>query len=88
MRAVLRVPHEEPTEIGGHFSTAPDKNVRPISFHDLATFAFPDKTDQHLSFLTGADVRTCRRWRAGGTEPPAEALSIIIVEIMKRFQQR
>lgn len=64
------------------------RNVQPISFNDLARFAFPDKTDKHLSFHTGYDERTCRRWRAGDTDAPAEALGVLISEIMKRFHQR
>ena len=92
MRAALQVPAREPTEIRGQISTPPDRFVPPrISFNDLATFAFPHKTDHHLSFHTGYDVRTCRRWRAskdGKNEPPAEALGVVLAEIMRRFHQR
>ena len=71
----------------------PDRNVRRIngtriSFGDLARFAWPTKTEANLSFLTGRDARTCRRWLAGDTEPPAEALGIILAEVMRRFHQR
>ncbi len=77
-------------------SATPDRNVRPvthinghrISFGDLAKFAWPQKAEANLAFLTGYDARTCRRWLAGDTEPPAEALGVILCEIMKRFHQR
>jgi hypothetical protein len=59
-----------------------------ISFGDLARFAWPQKAEANLSLLTGYDGRTCRRWLAGDTEPPAEALGVILAEIMKRFHQR
>lgn len=88
MRAASQVRLREPTEIRGQVSTPPDKIVPRISFHDIATFAFPHKTDHHLSFHTGYDVRTCRRWRAGQNEPPAEALGVVLAEIMRRFHQR
>jgi len=66
-----------------------DKNVQPpISFKDLARFAWPEKTEAHLAHLTRVDPRTCRRWLAGDNEPPAEALGVILAEIMKRFHQR
>lgn len=69
-----------------------DKTVRPelqpISFRDLARFAWPQKTELFLSHITGYDARTCRRWLAGHTEPPAEALGIIFHEILRRFTQR
>jgi len=59
-----------------------------ISFGDLARFAWPAKAEANLSLITGYDARTCRRWLAGDTEPPAEALGVILAEIMKRFHQR
>ena len=63
-------------------------NGQRISFRDLAKFAWPQKTDQFLSHLTGYDARTCRRWMANQTEPPAEALGAILQEIMRRFHVR
>lgn len=70
----------------------PDRSVRPsgppISFRDLAYMAFPNKTEANLAFATGYDPRTCRRWLADNTEPPAEALGAVLAEIMKRFHQR
>lgn len=73
-----------------------DRIVRPvtringhrISFRDLALMAFPKKTEANLAFATGYDPRTCRRWLADDTEPPAEALGAVLAEIMKRFHQR
>ncbi len=59
-----------------------------ISFGDLARFAWPSKAEANLSSITGYDARTCRRWLAGDTEPPAEALGAILAEIMRRFHQR
>lgn len=84
------------SEIDGQNSTGTDRNVRRvtpiaaarISFGDLARFAWPSKAEANLSFLTGYDGRTCRRWLAGETEPPAEALCVVLAEIMKRFHQR
>lgn len=72
-----------------------DKSVRAvipisagrISFGDLARFAWPSKAESNLSHLTGYDARTCRRWLAGDTEPPAEAAFIVLTEIMKRYQR-
>lgn len=73
-----------------------DKNARPgarinrqcISFGDLARFAWPSKTESHLAYITRVDPRTCRRWLAGDSEPPAEALGVVLAEIMRRFHQR
>lgn len=87
---------EKPGQIDGHVSTRKDRNVRKvvqiasarISFGDLARFAWPSKAEANLSHLTGYDGRTCRRWLAGDTEPPAEALGVVFAEIMKRFNQR
>lgn len=59
-----------------------------LTFGDLARFAWPQKPEANLSFHTGYDPRTCRRWLAGDTQPPAEALGVILAEIMKRFHQR
>lgn len=50
--------------------------------------AWPEKTDVHLSFLLAVSTRTARHWLAGDNEPPAEALGIILAEIMRRFNQR
>jgi hypothetical protein len=91
-----RVPHREHREIGGQIATGTDRNVRKvipisaarISFGDLARFAWPAKAEANLSHFTGYDARTCRRWLAGDTEPPAEALGVILAEIMRRFHQR
>jgi hypothetical protein len=96
MGKASRVPRREPTENDGQTSTGTDRNVRKvipiaaarISFGDLARFAWPSKAEANLSHLTGYDGRTCRRWLAGDTEPPAEALGVILAEIMKRFHQR
>lgn len=63
-------------------------NGARISFGDLARFAWPTKTESHLAFITRADPRTCRRWLAGDSEPPAEALGVVLAEIMRRFHQR
>lgn len=75
---------------------SPDRNVRPLTringtrirFRDLAIFAFPQKTEANLAFITGYDPRTCRRWLADDSEPPAEALGAVLAEIMRRFHQR
>lgn len=74
-------------------SERPDRIVRRISGHriyfaDLARFAWPDKTEFHLAHLTRVDPRTCRRWLSGQNEPPADALGVVLAEIMKRFHQR
>lgn len=71
----------------------PDRNVRRINgdrihFRDLALVAWPQKAEANLSYLTGYDARTCRRWLAGDTEPPAEALGVVLAEIMRRFHER
>jgi hypothetical protein len=60
----------------------------PISFRDLARMAWPDKTESHLAYLTRVDARTCRRWLAGDNEPPAEALGIVLAQIMSRYTAR
>lgn len=96
MRAVFGNPVAVATEIDGQVSTGADSSVRAvtringqrITFRDLAMFAWPRKTDVFLSDLTGYDARTCRRWLANATEPPAEALGVILGEIMRRFHQR
>ncbi len=59
-----------------------------IRFRDLAKFAWPSKTEHHLAHITGYAVRTCERWLADNTEPPAEALGAVLCEIMRRFHQR
>jgi hypothetical protein len=74
-------------------SERPDRNVRRINgeriaFADLARFAWPNKTEFHLAHITRVDPRTCRRWLAGDNEPPAEALGVVLCEIMRRFHQR
>lgn len=70
-----------------------DKNVRVLNrerirFRDLALFAFPRKTEANLAFATGYDPRTCRRWLADDSEPPAEALGAVLAEIMRRYGRR
>lgn len=73
----------------------PDRTVRVtkingyrIHFAELARMAWPQKTEANLSFVTGYDARTCRRWLADDTEPPAEALAAVLAEIMRRAHQR
>jgi hypothetical protein len=74
----------------------PDRNVRPITkingnrihFAELARMAWPTKTEANLAFITGYEPRTCRRWLADDTEPPAEALAAVLAEIMRRAHQR
>ena len=63
-------------------------NGERIYFRDLARMVWPDKTDQHLSFITECDARTCRRWLSGENEPPADVLAVILSEIMRRYHQR
>ncbi len=73
-----------------------DRNVRPVSringhrihFAELARMAWPQKTEANLAFVTGYEPRTCRRWLADDTEPPAEALAAVLAEIMRRAHQR
>lgn len=95
MRALLEVPSSEPTEIDGQVSTPTDRFVRVIringqriSFGQLARFAWPQKTEAHLSHLTGYDRRTCRRWLSDVTEPPATAAAVVLQEIMRCFHKR
>jgi hypothetical protein len=71
----------------------PDRNVRRISgqrirFADLAAMAFPTKTEANLAFLARVDPRTARRWLGEHSEPPADALGLILCEIMRRYHQR
>lgn len=71
----------------------PDRNVRRINgqrirFADLARFAWPTKTEANLAFFLKVDPRTVRRWLADDNEPPADALGVVLAEIMKRFHQR
>ena len=63
-------------------------NGQRISFGDLARFAWPKKTEAQLAFFLKVDPRTARRWLAHSTEPPADALGVVLAEIMKRFHQR
>lgn len=89
MHGVVR--RREPRVTGQILQTAdiPDRIVQtPISFKDLARMAWPDKTESHLAHLTRVDARTCRRWLAGDNEPPAEALGIILAQIMSRYTAR
>jgi hypothetical protein len=77
-------------------SERPDKSVRSVTringnrirFADLARFAWPTKTEFHLAHLVRVDPRTARRWLADDNEPPAEALGVVLAEIMKRYHQR
>jgi hypothetical protein len=72
------------------------KSVRPVTringerihFAQLACMAFPRKTDANLAFFAKVDVRTARRWLADDTEPPADVLGLVLMEIMRRFHQR
>jgi hypothetical protein len=91
-------------KIDGHDLLPPDpieqplgnrsaKSVRPnnqhrIYFRDLAQMAWPEKTEANLAYITQSDPRTCRRWLANDTEPPAEALAAVLAEIMRRAHQR
>jgi len=50
--------------------------------------AFPIKTEANLAFLARVDARTARRWLGEHSEPPAEALGLILCEIMRRYHQR
>lgn len=89
MRASLPVPIAEPIANSGQLLPSTVRNVRRIngeriSFRELAQFAWPQKTEANLSYLTGYDARTCRRWLAG-SGPPAEALGVVLSEIMKRY---
>lgn len=97
MRPVSRGTDARAIGFGGQESTATDKSVRVpvtringqrITFRDLARFAWPTKTEFFLSDLTGYDARTCRRWMAGQNEPPAEALGVVMQEILRRFHLR
>lgn len=63
-------------------------NSHRIYFRDLARLAWPEKTEANLAFITQHDPRTCRRWLADDTEPPAEALAAVLAEIMRRAHQR
>jgi hypothetical protein len=96
MRRVSRNLANAANENGGQVSTVADRNVRKviqlnsarIQFRDLARFAWPNKTEFFLAELTGVDPRTCRRWLAEHNEPPADALGVVLCEIMRRFHQR
>jgi hypothetical protein len=96
MRLVSSRQANPSTIIDGRSSTGTDRNVRKviqlnnarIQFRDLAKFAWPYKTEFFLAELTGADPRTCRRWLAEHNEPPADALGVVLCEIMRRFHQR
>lgn len=63
-------------------------NGERISFADLATFVWPNKTDAHLAFHARVDARTARSWLSGATEPKGPVLAMILAEIMKRYQQQ
>ena len=62
-------------------------NGKRICFGELARFAWPSKTEYFLAELTGADPRTCRRWLADQNEPPADALGVVLCEIMRRYRR-
>ena len=65
------------------------KEIRPverrISFRDLARMAWPEKTEFELSRLTGYDTRTCKRWLADDSEPPAHAAMHVLNEITRLY---
>lgn len=61
---------------------------RGIFFRDLARMAWPHKTEFFLSELTGFDVRTCKRWLADDSEPPAHAAMHVINEITRLYLTR
>jgi hypothetical protein len=63
-------------------------NGAKIYFRDLAVMAFPIKTEANLAFVADVDSRTARRWLADGNEPPADVLSMVLCEIMRRYHQR
>ena len=96
MRAVSSTAAVPANENEGQVSTSTDRNVRKvvqlnsarIQFKDLARFAWPTKTEYFLAELTGVDPRTCRRWLSDQNEPPADALGVVLCEIMRRFHQR
>src|SRR5262252_8711146 len=66
----------------------PRINGSRITFGDLARFVTPTKTDAWLASVTQYDIRTCQRWLSGRNEPPAEALGVVMFEIMRRFHER
>lgn len=95
MRAISKTAAGAANQNGGQSATGTDKFVRitringqRISFGDLARFACPAKTDAWLAHVSGCDARTCRRWLAGDSEPPAEAFGAIMFEIMRLYQRR
>lgn len=96
MGQVSKFRRPEHTKNGGPLSTSTDTSVRNvvqlnsarIQFRDLARFAWPHKTEFFLAELTGVDPRTCRRWLAERNEPPADALGVVLCEIMRRYHQR
>src|ERR1700676_901547 len=96
MRLVSGKSADLTTAISGQVSTDTGRSVRKviqlnsarIAFRDLEKFAWPNKTEFFLAELTGADPRTCRRWLAEHNEPPADALGVVLCEIMRRFHQR
>ncbi len=61
---------------------------RGLSFKDIAKLAWPTKTEFELSRLTGADPRTCKRWLAEDSEPPADAAMHVINEITRLYLTR
>ena len=85
-----RVSQDEAIEKQGAKSVRPVARIngQRIHFAELASMAFPQKTDANLAFLASVDMRTARRWLADDTEPPADVLGIILAEIMRRFHQR
>ncbi len=95
MRAVLRVPGTEPTEIDRRAASVSDVPRRipkigaeRITFGDLARFACPRKTASWLAHIAKCEVRTAERWLEGKHEPPVEMLGAVMFEIMRRFQMR
>ncbi len=99
MRAVSRTAAVEASEVDRHelpnlpptdksAGRVPKIGPNRISFGDLARFAFPTKTSACLAHIAKCDVRTCERWLSGRNEPPAEAFSAVMFEIMRRYQMR
>ena len=87
---VLRVDRERQQQSQQQPPAKPVRRIngQRIRFADLAAMAFPVKTEANLAFVARVDPRTARRWLAGDTEPPAEALGSILCEIMRRYHQR
>lgn len=91
MRSILQAEVAGAIKFDGRFSADADRiaqTLPPIAFRDLATLAWPKKTEFHLADKTGADPRTCRRWLTGENDAQGNALSVVLCEIMRRYHQR